>query len=171
MTVEFNLTAIQDKIFDWVNTYSKIKPTPTENETHIIWEEQDSPQPDSPYITLKIISGPNRVGSSDEFQFDESAQKFKLDGMRSLTLSIQAYGSSAHDVLSRLQASLELPDTNDYFRSNDMSMYDYSGIEDITAELDTIMEKRAVMDVFFYIPFGGESEVSAIEQVEVSQGS
>ncbi|NQY74604.1 MAG: hypothetical protein HRT90_07560 [Candidatus Margulisbacteria bacterium] len=170
MTVEFKLNEIQDIIFYWVSAYSKISPTLIENERHIIWEEQDSPQPDSPYITLKIISGPDRVGSSDEFLFDESSHRFSLDGIRSITLSIQVYGTRSHDILSRLQASLEFPEVGDYFRSKMISMYDYSGISDISAELDTVFEKRTHMDVFFYIPFGGESCVSVIEVVEVFRG-
>lgn len=167
----YNLTIIMDTIFDWIKDNVEPSWFSTQVENHIIWADQSGTQPKSPFITLKIISGPTEVGSTDDLIYDEENETVKIDGLRSITVSIQAFGGKSNEILAQLQASLQFPNVNDYFRSKGLSAYDNSSISDISTPLDTIFEKRSTMDVLFYVPFEFETTIETIEEVEVSQES
>ena len=156
-------------LFDWVRDYSIDGCFPSLRENHIIWAEQNEFQPTPPFITLKLISGPNEVGNNDELKFNEATQDFSTDSMRSITLNIQVFGTDAYDIISKLQASLQNPNVQDYFHSNNISQYDNTDIIDLTELLEQKFEKRKSMDVFFYIPFVFQTQLEAIETIEVSQ--
>lgn len=165
----FDLKKVQTDIFDWVRDYSISDCFPSLVENHIIWADQNGTQPKPPYITLKIVSGPTEVGITDDLDFDESDLKFKIDGLRTMTVSIQAFGSESLQILARLQSSLQFPEVHEYFRSKGLSAYDNTGITDVTTALETIFEQRNTMDVFFYVPYEFETSSPSIASVQVSQ--
>lgn len=164
MTVD--IKAIQDIIFDWVRDYSIDDCFKELRENHIIWADQDGHQPDSPYITLKLISGPQYIGEKDKLTYDYSNNKYEASGTRTLTLSVNMYGQSAITVLSKLDASLSLPEVREYFRGNEMSPYDNTGVNNLSESLETVFEERANLDVMFYVVSKIKSTVKTIDTVE-----
>ncbi len=168
--MSINWRVIKDNIFDWVNENALIEPSPELDARKIIWADQSAPQPpEAPYITLKIISGPNEAGNVDELEFDEANDKCFLNGIRSFTLNLQVLGTGSLDIISRLQASLNFPEVSEFFRSKDMTVFDNSGITDVTATLDTVIERRHAIDVMFYTPFKFDTTVVPIETVETPE--
>ena len=163
----FQLKTIRDAIFDWVRDYSLSNCFPSLVENHILWADQDGHQPKPPYIALKIISGPTKIGSMDEMFMDETTNTLKVDGLRTITLNIEVFGSDALEITTRLEASLQFPQVAEYFRARDMSAYDNSGITDVTELLETIYEQRASMDVFFYVPYEFETNLEKIGRAHV----
>jgi hypothetical protein len=141
------LSEVKDIIYDWVVSYS-IDGCFTESvEPHVIWAEQTGEQPEPPYITLKVINNLD-VGVKANYTYENDTLSYHKQ--KSLTLSVNMYGSDAMDVLTRLDDSLSLPEVRQYFIDNQLSPYDTSGVKDITVFLDTVYESRANLDIFFY---------------------
>lgn len=86
--IDINWTLIEKTIFDWALNYSGLNPA--QDEERIVWEEPNSPQPDPTYIGLKIISGPNKVGSFDDLRFNKkSTLTFDADFVTGNTIDLK----------------------------------------------------------------------------------
>lgn len=109
------------------------------------------------------------MGINDELDYDALDGKFKTKGLRSLTVNVQVFGKLAGEILSGLQVSLELPEVSEQFRARHISVYDNSGVTDVSAQLEESTEERASMDLFVYVPVEGVSGVGSIDGVEVLQ--
>lgn len=130
---------IELAIYDWVSKESGIT---------TIWDKPDQPRPKLPYITLNIISGPNKIGT-DEIKYEEN--KFKINGRRFFTLSIQAFGERALETMSNLQSSIEKPTVREKLRSAGLAIWNEPNVLDLTTLLETDFEQRSSMDVMFGI--------------------
>ncbi len=158
-----SISQVKDIIYDWVVQYSIDACFKEQVEPHIIWAEQTGPQPEPPYLTLKVISNPD-VGVKAPFTYENDTLSYEKQ--KSLTLRVNMYGENAMEVLSKLDDSLSLPEVREYFIKNELSAYDTAGVFDTTVFLDTIYEQRATLDVFFYYGQSIVSKVKSINTVE-----
>lgn len=117
-------------------------------EAKIIFAEQAEARPQKPYCTLKLISGPVRVGhdiervSQDEF--------VEVAGVREFVYSINYYGENALQELSRLQTSFQFPTARELFLQVGMVyVQDEAAPRDLTILQENKFESRAQMDVRF----------------------
>jgi hypothetical protein len=164
--MSINQNKLKEVLFDWVRDYSLEGCFPSLIENHIMWADQSGYQPDPPYITLKIITGPVEVDIKDRLEYNETDQRFEAKGTRVITLSINYFGQQSFENMEKLQNSLNLPEVREYFRTNEIIPFDDTGVSNITELLDTVFEERANLDVMFYIPYVLPSTIQYLEIVE-----
>jgi hypothetical protein len=120
----------------------------TESEVTVIFADESAPRPNKPYITLKIISGPNAKGFDDIRYINNT--EFSLSGMRQYSLSIQGFGVDMHDALSKLQTILDSPNVIAQLKEDaDIAIVNKGSVSDITVALETSFERRFNMDIIF----------------------
>lgn len=134
-----------------------------------IWSDQNAPQPATPYITLKIISGPVKIGGSDSIVWDVASQSFFLGGQRQFTLSIQSFGAGGLQAMSDLLTSTENPDViTASFSDNGVAVANTPSVTDLTQMLSTTFEERQSMDVMFYTMDNKTLTMTYIESTELN---
>lgn len=139
------------------------------SDNQIYWRDQDSPQPAAEtFIGLKIIAGPNKVGSFDAVIFDTAADKFNVSGTRSFTLSVQAFGPGAFGAIYSLQDSLDNPDVLQTLQSLGISITNSPSVLDISQAIDTAMQKRFSMDLIFTAAQNIPILTAPVEKAEIS---
>lgn len=149
--------ALKDDIFDWVDSLTA---------STIIWAEQMASQPAPPYITLKIISGPVKLG--DELRFNTSNDKFFTAGLRQFTLSIQGFGTNALQDLTDILGALDDPDVFEDLKDKSLALVSTPSIIDLTQLLDTVFEERAALDLIFTTPDNRELTTTYISTVNIT---
>jgi len=135
-----------------------------------IFEDQDAPRPTPPYITVKIISGPIRVGH-DETRVRENNTIVDIVGQRQFTVSVTSIGSDqseAEKIMNCVQISVCRDEIRQDFIAADLAFQTAEGPFDLSALLDTVTEPRKQMDVIFGTVFSIEEEQGRVEQVEVT---
>lgn len=113
-------------------------------------------RPPKPYITLKIISGPGKVGEDDlrpdnkkDFEGKKTG-KFDLCGVRSFTLSVQGFGQGAHDSLGNVCTLLSFSLNRERLIAKaDIAINNFPEVVDISDIIEAGFERRASMDIFF----------------------
>lgn len=147
--------------------------TTVENLTVIFADELSpntgqGPRPPRPYVTLKIISGPEPVYQFDDFRFNSATNKFEICGLRQYSISIQSFGVDAIEALSELQMKLDLPEAIQCFHESDadISIVNKGPVTNISSLLETGFEDRASMDVVFNTTKSVESDPGIIEKID-----
>lgn len=158
-----NLKTLRDGLYDFI--YSAIQSNG--DEVSVIWRDQNAPQPDPPYITLKLISGPIQIGSIDDMQWDDDIGKFVVSGMRGFTLSVASYGSDSMDMLTRLQFALQMPENEESLDDIGIGINNELSILDLAEIRNVGFEQRSVMDIAFHSVFRIESTTQNIQKVEI----
>lgn len=149
---------IKTALYVWVSEQTSIT---------TIWANQNKPQPDAPYVTLNIISGPTKLGMDDDMVWDSTASEFILAGQRQFTLSIQAYGNDSISAMSDLLSSIDIPSIHTDLSNAKLAIANTPSILDLTAMLETTFEDRRGMDVQFYTVDNTSITLSSIERVEI----
>lgn len=124
--VPIDWKAINDAIFDWFSGSTGLV---------TIWEDQDLPQPEYPYASLDIISGPTRVGGKDDIinttDLTKTGEEVELChlGHRHFTVACQIHVGPKKDATGTFQE----PDPNEGARSL---------MSSAEGQLETIATKR-----------------------------
>lgn len=139
-----------------------------------IFAEESSPRPDAPYTAFKFLTSLQKIGAVDEQIPATSSRAYKIRHFRQFTLSIQAFGRrdddeyiSAGAILSHVQNTLDVPTVAEVFRDIGLSLVSEGSVTDISQELDTEVEPRAVLDIIFNVCFETEDDPGVIESVAV----
>lgn len=135
--IDFNV--IDTLLYNWVYTYSGIT---------TIWQNEDGPKPNLPYITLRRQSVLS-VGQDYVSDLNSSTELAKISGDRDLVINIQAYGSNAFGRLEDLYYLRHLPASQELLFAGNLSLIDRLAIENITGLNDLEYEERATMDLLF----------------------
>ena len=132
-------------------------------------------RPPTPYMTLKITSGPTMLGSSDDLRPKCDALgaptpdgKFTLSGMRQYVMSVQGFGFDSHDNLARIATLFDFLPTLNLKKNIDIAIVDRGNVEDISELLEVGFERRASLDVTFNSSFNVEVDPSLIETLRAS---
>jgi hypothetical protein len=132
-----------------------------------IWANSKGAQPDLPYVTLKITSGPTKLGTTDELRYNQTTQKFETTGLRQFTLEVNSYGKDSLDIMTRLQLSIEQPEVVEFFRVHNMAVsHNNPVILDVGSLLETVIEERHSMELLFSTSYILETSENYIETVE-----
>ncbi|MCK4795500.1 MAG: hypothetical protein KAV87_67845 [Desulfobacteraceae bacterium] len=164
---------IQAIIYGWVHDAF-------DNEFSVIWKNQNIPQPEYPYLSLLVISGPTPESAIDEIRNGAiregeptEALLVRTQGPRRMTLSISAHVSkvssmsqNATSLLSKLQSSLGLKSTKDNLWVNGgLSIASIGSIGDTSLVVNGEWISRAGFDIGFLIASLMTEEVEFIESV------
>ena len=155
----------------WIDTIREIV-----RDRYLITREEamfngDGPRPDCPYITVKIISGPEKITSFDPLVFNGKSgggRNFNLVGQRTYTISIKAIDGCPTDILNEIATRMDDPDIYGKLKCDaDISVYQISRVIDITALINTGYERRSSIDFLFYSSNNIETGVGLIEKANV----
>jgi len=148
-TVPIDMTKIEDdlqEIFEKIGRF-------TEPTLEAYWADTDGPKEAVPSLDMKLISGPIPIGATDEYSFNPVTLRHEIAGLRELTLSVNAYGKTSHQVLSDIQTQFESPPVIDFMLGKNISVMNRGGIDNLSQLQETITEQRHHMDVIFNIGF------------------
>jgi len=123
-----------------------------------IWQEQGAPQPDYPYGSLKIISGPTALAPQWEIRQTYDAArplgqeiKFEYAAPCRFTVSCQAYAKQgalpAVTYINRAMAALSTITTQTTFKVAGVAMERYSAVRNIGKIINETWLSRANIDV------------------------
>lgn len=133
-----------------------------------VWQSSRAPQPDLPYISMDVISGPVKIGH-DELRVNPSTGKTESAGMRYYTVSINAHGDTANAIASELQSSLELPSIQEELRKSGIAVVDIGDVRALDKLDETDWEGRAQFDFQFAVSKNKVDDDSGnIEKVELT---
>lgn len=137
-----NFAAIQTAIYAWASA----RATATQAGTTVYWDNPNAPRPPNPSVRLKLIGGPFQVGL-DELRDGGNSTDFLIVGPRTITLSVNAYGDQARQLISDLLTSLSDPLTQATLDTGGVSSLKASAVRDLSQLLDTKFEQRFQIDI------------------------
>jgi hypothetical protein len=137
-------------------------------------ESPDSPRPNLPYFTVKIIGPANKFGDDSTQTVPDNAGNptdvWNTGGQRRMDVDFNSYGNSheeAYNYMSLWQASLELETTQQTLRAAGIAVWLNGSVADLSALLNTGFEGRAQMHVQFGIAFNLTANLGEIDTVPV----
>lgn len=147
------------------------------DQNHVITEEPESqnwPRPSKPYISMKITTPAARFGDDTIINVTDALGQpstiFNSGGPRKMTVSFHCYGTSheeAYNYMSLWQSSLDLQNIQEILRDTGIAVWIIGTVADLSSLLNTGYEGRAHMDCTFGLAFNLESDLGAIETVNV----
>lgn len=158
---------VKENLFEIINQL-------TPSAVAVIFSDQTAAQPDPPYMTIKVINGPQKIGSVDDRRFNQSSMKFETKGIRELTLSVNAFGNIGEQLLIDIMNKLEQSPVVDFINSKSLSVMNSPSITNLSDMLSTVNEQRFQMDLIFNLAYDSEikelddSDLTSIETVSGS---
>lgn len=147
-----NVSEIQKTIFNWIESRTRgLIPS-----SQILWRQQSEPLPRRPCVTLKVISGPTRVGYFDDgmtFIGGPTGSQFNIGGHREMVISVQVFGSSrvktmdAIQLAADLNTSLALTSVLQLLRAGGIAVLRRGDPSNLTALEETEYEERVQFDM------------------------
>lgn len=131
----------------------------------VIWQNQNSPRPAKPYISL-FLSGIQRVGE-DSISSSDSTGKIRMIGNREFTLKVNCFGDGSIGILSNMVDAFTRNTVLQMIRTYDLVYIDSDPVEDMAELVDSRYEPRAVVDLHFRIASLDIDTVSFINEVSM----
>jgi len=148
-------STIREGIYDWVSTI--VDPTP------VIWADQNSPKPLTPFVTLRI-SPSSMVGQDYHGSPDEDGE-LEVIGNREFTLMMQHFGAGGYDAMEKIGSSLELFTIQNQLGKVGLAYARCMQTLDISAVQDARFEQRYTKDIMFRTHYVQIDDVPPIEIV------
>lgn len=152
-----NIQNIKNTIYDWL--YSIVPTVP------IIWAYESATQPSPTYITINMTILPTKIGRDEIRRISNS---YHINGLRKIMLSINAYGHNAIQVLSDIQSTLDNPSKSNVLSAGGLSISDSEDIRDLTTRLNTVWERRGLLEVRLYAAEDVSTDITTIDTVEIT---
>lgn len=165
-----NIANVQKSIYDWI----KSRVNGLIPDEQILWRNQSEPLPPRPCVTMRITSGPTRVGFSDSVTFrgeSPTGTDFMVSGHRTMVVSIQVFGSTkvksvkAYQLAVDLNSSLSLPTVLEGLSAAGLSVQSQGEPNNMTALEETEYEERAQFDITFGLAQNVVDDPGVIEHV------
>lgn len=129
----------------------------------VIFRDQNGPQPEGDYVTIKAIAFP-REGEAEYSDVTDANGITQIKHSMLVTCSVQSFGSDPFGTMTTLRNSLEKISVQQALRADGLC---YMGMAseptDVAAIVGTEFEARATMDVIFRVPVIIEDDVGLIE--------
>jgi len=159
---------IQNAIFDFIQaSVGTLVP-----QNKVVWREQSAALPARPAIGLKIISGPDEVGSFDDVMDAGDDTNVNVGGHRTYSISIQVFGngdvgsSNAYQIATNIHSSLKRPTILEGLRRSGLSVHEIGTVQDISFLEESEYEERAQLDILIGVASNVEDQPSFIETVD-----
>lgn len=176
MTVEapIDMETVENAIHRWLSEATGLQ---------TVWRNQSAPQPEYPYASLRIITGPDPI--PEGFELRDLTDTGRPDGYEIeqnvcapclMTVSCQAYvegedgnkpSGNARSYLDKARAALFLPSQQALFEAAEISVVRSNPVTDISALTNERFVSRAGMDVQFNCVMNLSEYVGYIEKVAV----
>jgi hypothetical protein len=156
-----DLSTIKTGLWTWAKTEAGIP------EAQVVWAEQNSPQPNTPYVTLRIASLV-KVGD-DYIPMPNASGAVKITGNRDFTLGIQGFGPGSLGILETLRGSLAKQSVKETFYAAKIALVNTEDVLNITELVETRFQERGSLDVFLRTYSEVTDNLGAIEKVEVTE--
>jgi hypothetical protein len=144
------------------------------DDAHVIFAEQNGPQPSRPFITIRMGDGTSR-GEYVTHEHDAVADELVLTAYshRELVVSLQAFtsgttGNTARAMLEALRLSLLLPTAREALRAVGLVPFEASRVQNITALDEADYQGRALLEVRCEVLQTAEERVPYIRTVAVT---
>jgi hypothetical protein len=155
-------TAVQDVLYDWALSHSGLNVSTEQDK--VFYANEKVMQPNATYITLNIS---NIIKETNDELRNINDTDFVVSTIRSFTLSVNCYGKAALDYAVNLQSSFGKIEVKELLNTQNISFVSVDPIIDISALMDTIIEKRYVFEAKFYIASNVSIVSDVIENVEM----
>lgn len=168
-----NWTDVENAIHAWVTAASGLAGN------HVVWANQNSPRPTTPFITLSI-DGPLQFGqdeNSHEFDSDGDPGEeiiMRARGTREIVVRSQFFGggvtgdAGARALADAVRMRLELETYRAPLRAAGVFPFDGGSIRWIPAIVGAGFEARATLESRFYLSDEVEELTTYIETVEIT---
>lgn len=137
-----------------------------------VWLNPNAPRPQRPYATLQAISR-QRVGSASAGHPNADGDA-TITGDREVTLSVQYIGAAdsndprnGYQELQALVDSLERPSVIETLDGSGWAFIRTALLQDITAQVGTQWEPRAVVDIEFRAAATQTDQVGVVDTVKL----
>ena len=125
-------------------------------------------RPVLPFISFKIITGPDDIMSRDNFIWANGS--FQQDTVKKFTISIQAYGSTAMELINEIRFNTQMSDKINSLRQGaGISISIRGTATDISVERETGFDRRVSLDLDFIVGLTIPTNYETIELVNVEQ--
>ena len=122
-------------------------------------------RPSGPFVTVKIISGPNDY-TIDEVQTFNSQNILEMFTIKNYILSLQVFRKGALDAITLVKTQLRNPDNVDFLhRQANVAVTNRGGVTDLSQQFATGFEERFQCDISFSKSFTAKTKVGTIERV------
>lgn len=159
----------EDAIYNWVVSAVQSIPDIT-----VIWDKQSTQgtgqgvQPDEPFMTLNIISGPNKIGSPEQVDKPNSPGIVIRVFRYTLTVSVQVFAFEDYlQIMSLVSNATELDSKLSILRLQGLTVWDASNINDLSELIESRFRFRANIDITMSYGEEIEDEVGQIDQVKM----
>jgi hypothetical protein len=159
MTINFN--TLQDSLYAWAQAAVPLN-------TPVIWYYPNAPRPEVPYLTLNIQSFAQMGWDYIPRPIDNPGNVI-LKGDREFVLSVQAYGSTAMQMLENLRTTLQAETVRASLRASGLVYFAQQPIIDLTTLIDSRFEPRAGLDLSFRIGQQYAEALGTIATVELTE--
>ncbi len=138
------------------------------DEQQVIFAHEAGDRPDKPFVTIKITAI-TRIGT-DARNVSDSAGDAEIEvvGNRELSVSVQVFGPGAMQFASAIQSATQTFSPLDKLRQAGVVFLRDNGMRDISAELETISEPRASLDLVFGVASTVIDSPGTIDQVRIT---
>lgn len=176
MRLPLDQRAFKDLIHDWISDVVR------DYNVRVVWREQDAPQPELPYIGLKIIAGPTGVseawGQLETVELTRAGKEIETTTyvQAEISVSCQAYVArkeateseiDALAVVSACRASLSLESVRQKLASAKVGFLRSEPLTDLSVLEETSTVSRANMDFVFGVMLTYSEFVTYIQRVEL----
>lgn len=150
-----------------------------------VWTQQGAPQPEYPFGTLEITSGPSQASPLWDYEtdFDETRPpgkevRFVTCVPCTFNISCQVFvgmpegrdpNKNAMQYLSRAKAALQLPSFRDELAAKNIASLFAGSVQNIGELIEDSWVSRANMDVTFGASLSVEEFMGYIDKVEISK--
>ena len=100
-------------------------------------------RPPKPYLTVNLVASDVPVGVDEDVDAVSGSDPTRtVYGVRTGTVSVQGYGSEAYDWLTLARTSLRRDSVQRQLKAAGLTVYNQSGVTDLSVLLDTSFEPR-----------------------------
>jgi hypothetical protein len=162
------IAAVKKALYDWVRTQC----AGDIPQNQILWRDQSEPLPPRPCVTLRITSGPQRVGYQDNIQ-PQADGRLNMGGQRTMIVSVQVFGNlkvhrpMAYQLAADLNASLSKQTVLMELRRSGVAIQNQGEVTNLTDLEESEFEERAEFSMQLGVAENVLDDPGTIENVNI----
>lgn len=155
-------TEIENAFRDWVKENTGMA---------VIFDNQNGPRPERPYICIGDVTGWRKVQMTDSFEA-VAGDVFRVRGRRTKVFQVDCYGEvdgqlNPQHVLEALRDTIDDPMVVEKQFRQGYAIQDQGDPRDLTEVRDTKFEPRAMIEFTVAAEFSRDTRPGSIEKVDI----